>query len=296
MIGSHSRSQGTKSQHLIILVIYGILLFIGIAHHEMWMDESHHWLVARESTSLASLLDNYKYDGHPILWVVMMYGCSLVTESPTLIQYLHGMISLLAVGIFLFQAPFSRYFKYGIALGYYPLYEYGVISRNYSLLMLFLFCLPYCIQVAAKRPSLTWIVLGIIANTHLFGLVFSAVFGLYYFYTTYIVNSERQSRSGLGIGVFIVSLLFSTWTILPPSDHPSLEISLFFLSFSKIADTVMLLFKALIPLPDITSRWPWGTNLLTSQLKWIVAPIAIISWAIPLAYRDHSTFLISEGL
>src|SRR6185295_11879212 len=37
--------------HLFLLLLFGVLSFIGILHHEMWLDETQNWLMATESHS-----------------------------------------------------------------------------------------------------------------------------------------------------------------------------------------------------------------------------------------------------
>ena len=63
------------------IFVYSLLVFYGIFHHEMWMDESHHWLVARASVYLTDLFENYRYDGHPILWGVLMWITGKFTSN-----------------------------------------------------------------------------------------------------------------------------------------------------------------------------------------------------------------------
>lgn len=36
---------------VILTLVYFVISLIGIQHHELWLDESHHWLLARDSGS-----------------------------------------------------------------------------------------------------------------------------------------------------------------------------------------------------------------------------------------------------
>lgn len=258
----------------------------------MWMDESHHWLIARESQNLSELLYNYRYDGHPLLWISIMHGYSYLSEQVIGIQYIHGMIALFSAIVLILRAPFPFLVKIGIVFSYFSLYEYGVISRNYSSLMLLLFCLPLYWKNHQKIPFTFWFILGLIANTHLFGLFFSVVFGSIFLLKYVILNDQNKQTSLSAYGIFIVLVLISVITIIPPTDHPSVDTFGFNFSFSKLADAIMLLFKSLFPIPDFTSDFYWNTNILTSKLKWIIAPLAILCWFLPFIFRWINYWLV----
>ncbi len=277
---------------LVILFIYAVLLFTGITYHEMWMDESHHWLVARESDSLADLIHNYRYDGHPVLWILIMYCYSWFSETSVGMQYLHGVISLVCTAMVLFKAPFARTFAFAWVLSYFSLYEYGVLSRNYSLLMLFSFSLPIAWKTRRKHPWLPWLILGFISNTHLFGLIFSVAFVIVCIVRRLVNNQRSDSHSIYGYSIYILLLGLSIYFIIPPNDHPSASVASLDIAFDSVADTLMLFFKALVPIPDVTSQFSWNTNLLTTTLKMWVAPLAISSWLLPLLFQWRHRWLV----
>jgi hypothetical protein len=138
--------------------------------HEMWRDELQAWMIARDSATPAELLRNARHESHPALWHVPLYGVSRATRDPRGMQLLHLCIATGAVCLFVRAAPFSRVQKVLCALGYFPLFEYGIISRSYSLGMalLFLFCALCCM-----RADIIWIActLALLCQTNLIGLL-----------------------------------------------------------------------------------------------------------------------------
>ncbi len=81
---------------------------------------------------------------------------------------------MLSAYLLLRFAPFKRWQKVLFLLGYFPLYEYGVISRSYSLDMLglFGFCAVYGWAKRQNRtPWLGWLFLLLIATNESFGLL-----------------------------------------------------------------------------------------------------------------------------
>src|SRR5690606_23248229 len=102
----------TKTKYLFFLaILYFGLSLIGILRHELWLDESHHWLISRDSGSFSELIANTRYEGHPILWNFLLFLISRLTLNPVWMQLLHIVISTAAVGLFLGKAPFSLVFK-----------------------------------------------------------------------------------------------------------------------------------------------------------------------------------------
>src|SRR6185436_17354560 len=119
--------------YVFIAAIYFALSLIGILHHEAWLDETHHFLLARDSNSLRELAYNAHYDGHPLLWNIMLFAITRFTPNLFYMQLLHIFIALTAVIIFLRNAPFHDLFKILFVFGYFMLYEYNIISRNYAI-------------------------------------------------------------------------------------------------------------------------------------------------------------------
>lgn len=79
----------TKSDirfYLLLLIIFGILAVIAIIHHEMWRDELEAWLIASNSSSVVSLLDNIEYTGHPGLWYLCLYIINKFWQHPWAIR------------------------------------------------------------------------------------------------------------------------------------------------------------------------------------------------------------------
>ena len=58
---------------LPILSVYCCISVLGLYYHELFLDEAHHFLMSRDSPSLADLYYNLRYDGHPRLWGVLLY-------------------------------------------------------------------------------------------------------------------------------------------------------------------------------------------------------------------------------
>jgi hypothetical protein len=193
-----------------------ILAFLGFATlqtwliftHSPWFDEAQALLIARAPWS--DLLANIKYEGHPALWYLVLGAIDrLLGASPLSLPVAQLAIALPILALIWFRSPFRLSAKFLLSLSYYLMFEYGVISRDYSLGTLFLLA-----AVALRRSIWGWICLALAANTvATFTLGAVALGGVFFF----------QRRSWFGAALLTVGCLVAVATIYPiaPDLHPS---------------------------------------------------------------------------
>jgi hypothetical protein len=75
-------------------------------HHEMWRDELHCWLVARDSAMPWDVVHNRAYDGQPPLWYLLLWILERITHDPIAMQVVHVAIAASVVWVFASRAPF----------------------------------------------------------------------------------------------------------------------------------------------------------------------------------------------
>ena len=188
---------------LPLLSVYMVLVGVGLHFHELWMDESQHFLIGRDSDSLSSLYWNMRYDGHPRLWNFMLFFIThYITPGYAGMQVLHLLIATGSAFLLLRYAPFGLGVKILILSGYYFLFEFSVLSRNYALGILLLFAV--CILLRDFRRRLLWIglLLLLLCNVHLF-FAFASM-GIFF----YLLLEYRRDREWLGWRFMVFSLLF----------------------------------------------------------------------------------------
>jgi hypothetical protein len=214
---------------LIGATVFGLFLTYAHANHELWRDEMHCWVLARNAHGLWDLLTGVRrYDGHPFLWYELLYLVSRISRS---VVMLHAATIALAVSssyLWLRDAPLPRALRVPLLGSYLFFYEYSVLSRSYALglLFLFLFCRVYQKQ-KLKIPLLTFL-LVLLTYTSAYGAMTATALGIM-LYSQGIVEALRANshnyervRAALGtsIGVLIFSLgLYLAWlTSYPPKD------------------------------------------------------------------------------
>jgi hypothetical protein len=153
-----------------ILLVYAIALALLLMRHEMWRDELQAWLIARDSGSLLALWRNTRLEGHPLLWHVLLWLVARVTSAPAAMQLLHFFVALGGAFVLVRFAPFALWQRAALVLGYFSLFEYGVISRNYALSCLGIWIA--CAAAAANRGG-AWGPAGVVlaANSSPMGVL-----------------------------------------------------------------------------------------------------------------------------
>lgn len=279
---------------LLCTFIFFIVSAIGIFNHELWLDEAQHFLIARDSNSLTSLYNNMQYDGHVRLWNYLLFFIThYISSSPVAMQTFHLIIITATVYIFLQFAPFDFVTKLLIISGYFFLYEYNVLSRNYALGILFLFAC--CRLLLNENKNIWWIGLMMIlmCNTHLFFAFATSGIFLYTF-------AKRLKKKNLNKQFFILSCLFivaiSSVVIqikIPPDNtyfHPEQNKwsswDNFFMAFYGIA-------KGLLPLPLSINGDFWNHFLfdkISSPFKFLLA-IVLIAYPFILLRKSKSVLI-----
>jgi hypothetical protein len=278
-LSKHSSSSSALFVHLITLTFL-VLGLISILHHEMWRDELQAWLLAKDSASIAELIHNMRYEGHPALWHICLFLISRVTHNPVSMQLLHLGIGTAVIYTFLRFSPFSRLQKFLFTFSYFPFYEYTIISRNYSIGILFIFLL--CALYDRCRNYIPFaILIALLANTNAFGFLIAASF-----VATLIVEkvlTGKQSKfsnnllvilaSGLIVSAgFAVSLLQVVSRIEDAGQASSAtattgeapDLILGGNNIARLAIGFIILLKSYIPIPDISNYQFWNTSLFTS--------------------------------
>jgi hypothetical protein len=284
----------TATIHYLLISAYFAISLAGIMHHELWLDESHHWLLARDSESIGQLWTNTRYEGHPLLWNVLLYCITRVSLNPIWMQLLHVCISTAAVAVFVRKAPLNMAVKSLFIFGYFMLFEYNLISRNYSLGVLFLFVCCALFERRREKFILFSLCLALLANTHsMFGVIAVALF-----ITALIEDFRLEKKYLIGCSIFLVGLLVALIQILPPADSHFLQHAAQAGIGEKFIKGFVSLFKGLFAIPNFTNFHFWNSNLFVAFSKPLASVLALLAYGIPLLlFQNRKTlFFVYLGL
>ncbi|WP_427160048.1 hypothetical protein ACQFX9_29560 [Aliinostoc sp. HNIBRCY26] len=210
----------------LIIIIFSVLGLVGIINHAMWRDELNPWLIVRDSTSFGELINNIRYEGHPVLWYFSLVVIRMIADTPVIMQIFHLSITILAVILFWLYSPFNYQQKLIFTFGYFPFYEYLLISRNYAFSLLFVF--GFCAVFPSRKKTYLYlaILLGLLANSSAYALLVALSLSLTLLVEfcfdrehrqQYIHQSQRYDLF-LSISIIIFAFILSILTITPPSD------------------------------------------------------------------------------
>lgn len=116
-----------------IFFVYLISCFYVGTYHEPWSDEAQSWLLARDNSVFGLIFNELKYEGHPILWFLILKVAQILHLHFENITYLALFFSSIGVYLLLFKTKIPMFFKATIPFCYYIFYQYSVIARNHSL-------------------------------------------------------------------------------------------------------------------------------------------------------------------
>jgi hypothetical protein len=185
-----------------------------IYRHAMWSDEVQAFTLAAASSTPFDLFAKLKYEGHPGLWHLVLWLVSFVTTDPRSMQAVHLIIAL---GIWLLiwrLSPFTVFEKILLLLSYYLFWEYFVISRSYAIGVLLGLGFVALVLSRPQQRFWPWILLGLLANTSVFGAIWS--FGLAALFAYRNRNDWRALIPGAAMFIGLTALAIAT--MLPASD------------------------------------------------------------------------------
>lgn len=205
-------SRGTA--HALFLLLLGVDV-VRTLRHAMWRDELEIYLVVVNSSSPWELLANMRYEAHPALWYFLVWCATRIAAAPVAMQLLHIVV---AAGVWLlvyYRSPFRPFEKVLLLLSYFLFWEYFVISRNYALILLIGFSFIWLRQREKPNEFVLWLLLGLLANTHLFGAIWSLALAVGLIARVW---RHRTASALAGAVVFLALFVFAIHTMVPPAD------------------------------------------------------------------------------
>ena len=245
------------------------------SHHEMWRDEIQAWLLARDSTSVFNLFAHLKYEGHPGLWHLCLMPLSRITHSPVIMQMLHLLITGITVYLFVRYSPFNWFQKFLFCFGYFVLYEYAIVARNYALGLLLI--TVFCVLFRERYKRFIWVgcLLFLLAHTSVHALIVTIGIGTalcceYVLGGRFlkplnedIATIENKKSIWIGFALIGIGITTAVLQLNPPPDTGFAVAWNFNYDPKRVNNIVKLISHAYLPIPKTTLHF-WGSNLLTT--------------------------------
>lgn len=128
-------------------------------HHEPFSDEAQSYLIARDVPLIDLIKNVARVEGSPVLWFLWLKILIFFGLSYKYIYLSSLLPNFFGVSLFIYKAPFSKIIKYLFPLTYFIFFQYNIVARSYSLILLF-------VTLAAiyypKRQDYPWVYLIIL--------------------------------------------------------------------------------------------------------------------------------------
>lgn len=155
---------------LFFIVLISVISFF----HEPWYDEAQAWQIAR----CASLYDIFftipHFEGHPPLWhLILAPFAKLGLPYEFSLSFVNIIFMSAAVWLIIFKTKLPDIMKLTFPFTYFVFYQYGVVSRPYSVMALaFMLCAVFY-KDKEKKPFRMVLSLMLLCAASAYGIVYA---------------------------------------------------------------------------------------------------------------------------
>ena len=183
------------------IIIFMAFLAIVMKYHEPWFDEAQSWLIARDSSFLDMIWNVLRYEGHPPLWYIVLYlPAHLGIPYEIGLKSINFIFITLTVILIVKKSPFPLVIRLLLPFTYFIFYQYGVISRSYSLFAFVLFLVALNFPSRNQTPFKFAILLGLLCGVLIHGILIA--FGIVIAWLIELFVSYKKTTSSFNIKVF----------------------------------------------------------------------------------------------
>ncbi|MBQ8886837.1 MAG: hypothetical protein IJY61_03965 [Candidatus Gastranaerophilales bacterium] len=200
----------------IIIIAYALIIFTTGYYHEPWADEAQAFIHARDYSVTELFFEKLKYEGHPIVWYLIIKFLLLFKfiSSSTIYENLFVLTCLLqvfAVYLFLFKSKIPLLLKILIPFTFFIVYQYPVVARNHSIVFPLLAVLAtFFYANRTKNPYIYSFLLIILANISAYTYTLSCVLSAFFLYDIWGKNKFKIKKYIptliTGLSLFITAL------------------------------------------------------------------------------------------
>ena len=187
-------SKKCNQVELIVFLIYCIGVSVITYFHEPWFDEAQAWLIARDATLKEILFDVPHYEGHPQLWHFLLVPFAKLGAPYELSLYLVNFAFMAAtVALLLWKSPFPKFIRCILPFNFFVFYQYGVISRPYSMMFLAVVLASMFYADRNKMPVRYILILCFLCMTSAYGILIAG--GICMIWTWEIFQEYRKNHA-----------------------------------------------------------------------------------------------------
>ncbi len=284
----------------ICLALFAAIGFTNMWHHELWRDEFQAFFIARESASITDLLGKMRYEGHPPLWGLLLYTLAGFSANPLFMQLSNFLAACLSAYIILLF-PVPRRVKALLIFGYFSIFEFLAIVRNYALGFLFtnaaLLLIMRSPGPVGKKYLRTAPLLFLLSLTSAYGIIVAATLAFYIALDsreTLKSNPEPGAGLRLASGFLIIAAgaALSAVSVSPPADRAVDILVGFDLEHCgrRIASVMTAIWKSYVPVPPLAMDF-WNDNFISGNIVRFILSVALLGLSMKVFFSRRNVFL-----
>ena len=154
---------------LFVLLVSAVSFF-----HEPWYDEAQAWQIARCASVKDILFDVPHYEGHPPLWHLLLVPFA---KSGMPYNFSLSLVNIIfisaAVWVLIFRTKLPDMMKVTLPFTYFIFYQYGVVSRPYSLMALAVLLCAAFYGSKEEKPLRMVLSLMLLCASSAYGIVYA---------------------------------------------------------------------------------------------------------------------------
>ena len=256
----------------VLAITFFIATLARMSRHEMWRDELGTWIHVTDASSFTDLMAALEYGGHPKLWPMILLVLNQLSTDPAAMQVLHALIASGSIYLLFRFAPFSSLVKLLLACSYLLAFEYAVISRQYSLIVLALFALLAYKHRYPANLVVPALLIFVMAEGSVLGMIIAiaAALALLTAQITRPVYSSKQLL--LGVAIIVTGLTIATIDMMPHPDYGYARGWIWDFDEQRLLNVFAALWHAYFPI----GHHHWDSNVFVPKPGYFLAILCIV--------------------
>lgn len=205
-----------KKINVIIFVIFLLLTLLIGSNHEPWVDEAQSWIIARDASASEIIWNIARYEGSFPLWhltLKLFINFGLDYEHIYIVPII---ISAFGLIIFLRKVEAPKFVKILLPFTYYIFYQYTIIARSYSYLLLAFSLLAITYKKRQDKPLKYVLALGFLSLISMHGMIISIILGITFLIE--IIKEKNIKKYIKELAFFGIIIITECIILIPRSD------------------------------------------------------------------------------
>lgn len=199
----------------VILLVYIAFSLVIIPYHEHWADEIQALLIAKEASWTDILIHIPQQEGQPVLWHLLLKIGLFIFGDGINISYISAFIMSVTVWVIVFKYDIPLIYKALLPFGYFFMYQYNIVSRNYCLAYLGLSLVGLFYHHRHQKIWLYILSLAFLAETTSFYYPIAGIMACFYIYEIYQYHRKDYKKYLLPLSCLLCVGISILWQIFP---------------------------------------------------------------------------------